>query len=467
MKTIILFLTLATFLSGCAVGPRYRTPDTVIPEKYKELESSLLPESMADTPWWEIFNDQVLQDLIREALRNNYNLKTAAARVDEARALMGVSRAALLPQSDLVGGAQRDRNSKVLYPAAERLTSTYSGGFNTTWEIDLWGRIRQQVSSAKMEALAAEEFRRGVMITLVADTAQSYFMLRELDLELQIAKDTYATRKETYDLFVERQKGGVASDLEVSQAAADMHETEAKIPDLQRRIAIEENRICVLLGRNPGFVERGLVITDQIRIPEVPAAGLPSDLLKRRPDIVEAEYVVKSANALVGSATADFLPQLDLNHFIGGEGHRPSDLWGDKSFAWTIGGETQLPLFHGGRNVYHYQSVKAQWRQAVEQYKQTVISAFTDVANSLTDVKRFAEIRAAQELQVKSDRRAAELSKTRYEGGFSSYLEVLDAERRRFASENALAQTIGNQFIALSNLYRALGGGWQMDQVGK
>lgn len=467
MKKAILFPLLAVIASGCAIGPRYHVLEISTPEKYRELEETTIPSNMADAPWWQIFDDSALQELIREALRSSYDLKAAAARVDEARAMIGVARATILPQVDLATSAQRDRNSKVIYPTARRLVSTYSGGFNTSWEIDLWGRLRQKIRSAKMEAQAAEEFRRGVVITLVADTAQSYFTLRELDLELQIAKDTLTTRKETYELFSQRQKGGVASDLEVSQAKADMYETEAKIPDIQRRIAIEENRICALLGRDPGPVKRGLPITEQVKIPTIPEAGIPSDLLKRRPDIIEAEYAIKSSNALVGSAMAEFFPTLDLNNFIGGQGHRPSDIWGSKTDAWTIGGEVKLPLFHGGANVYNYQAIKAQWRQTVEQYKQTVVSAFSDVSNALTDVKRFAEIRSAQELQVTSDRRAAELSKTRYESGYSGYLEVLDAERRRYSSENSLAQTIGNQFVSLANLYRALGGGWQTEETKK
>lgn len=467
MRIATVFLVLTVLFSGCAIGPRYHTPETQVPSEYREAESVENAECMADVPWWQVFSDSSLQSLIRESLRSNFDLRAAAARVDEARAMIGVARADLLPQSDLVAGARRDRNSKVLYPSPERLTSTYSGGFNTSWEIDLWGRLRQQVRSAKMEALAAEESRRGVVITLVADVAQSYFTLRELDLRLSIATDTLATRKATYELFRERQKGGVASDLEVAQAEADMHETEAAIPEFRRLISIQENRICFLLARNPGPIDRGLSIENQASLPPVPAAGLPSDLLRRRPDVIASEYLVKSANAIVGSRIAEFLPKLDLVNFIGGEGRRPSDIWGDKTDAWTIGGETKLPLFHGGRNIFSYRSAQAQWRQAVEQYQKTVVNAFTDVANALTDIKRLAEVRAAQELQVKSDRYAAKLAKTRYEGGYSSYLEVLDAERRRYAAEDLLAQTIGNQFVSLSNLYRALGGGWQAEEVRK
>lgn len=463
MKKAFVFLLLPFWITGCAIGPRYQAPQREVPEFFRELEDITPPDCMADAPWWEVFQDAALQDLIREALRNNYDLKAAAARVEEARAYIGVDRAALLPQTDLVASAQRDRNSQVIYPAAERLTSTYGGGFNTTWEIDLWGRLRQKVTSAKMQALAMEEYRRGILITLVADTAQYYFGLRALDLQLEIAQETLKTRKETYELFKQRQQGGVASNLDVAQAEGDMYDTEATIPELQRSIAIQENKIGLLLGRDPGPIKRGAAIVDQKNLPQVPAAGLPSALLKRRPDVMQAEFTIKSANALVGAAIGDFFPQLDLVNFLGGEGRNPRDIFGDKSFAWTIGGEAKMPLFEGGKNVYNYKAVKAQWKQAAEQFKQTVVSAFTDVANALTDIRRYAEIRAAQEKQVKADREAAKLSKIRYEGGFSSYLEVLDAERRRFTSETSLAKTIGNQYVSLAGLYRALGGGWQSE----
>ncbi len=455
---------LLIFSSGCAIGPSYHTPEMEVPEFFREFETTTLPDCMADVPWWQVFEDPALQDLIREALRNNYDLKTAAARVDEARAFIGVERAELFPHTDLMASARRDRNSQVLYPWLERMTSTYAGGFNTSWEVDLWGRLRQKVTSAKMQALAMEEYRRGIIITLVADAAQYYFELRALDLELEIAQETLKTRRGTYELFLQRQRGGTASNLDVAQAEGDMYETEATIPDLMRTIAIQENKICLLLGHDPGPIKRGMAIADQKNLPTVPAAGLPSALLKRRPDVIQAEYSIKSANALVGAAIGEFFPTLNLTNFIGGEGRHPSDIWGDKSYVWNIGGETDLPLFKGGKNVYSYKVVKAQWKQAVEQYKETVVSAFTDVANALTDIQRYAEVRAAQEKQVKADREAAKLAKIRYEGGFSSYLEVLDAERRRFKSETSLAETIGNQYVALASLYRALGGGWQIEE---
>ena len=466
MKSATFFLMILVFFSGCAIGPRYHTPDTDIPEGFREVEKATSPESMADAPWWEIFRDKALQGLIRESVRNNHDLKAAAARVEEARASIGVARADILPQSDLVAGAGRDRNSQVLYPALERLTSSYSGGFNTSWEVDLWGRLRQKIRSAKAEAEASVEFRRGVMITLVADTAQAYFQLRQYDLQLKIAQETLETRKKTLDLFTRREKEGIASGLEVAQAAGDMHETEATIPDFRRLIAIQENRICALLGRNPGPIERGESLEDQRSAPKVPATGLPSDLLKRRPDVMRDEYLVRSANALVGASIGEFFPKFNLANFIGGEGRRPPDLWGghgDKAYAWTIGGDTSLPLFHGGRNIYKHKAAKAQWKQAVEQYKQTVVTAFTDVGNALADIRYLEDMRLAQEEQVKADREAAKLSRSRYETGFSDYFEVLDSERRRFTSENSLAKTRGSQFIALAQLYRVLGGGWQQE----
>jgi len=464
MKTTVLILAALFLLSGCAIGPRFHTPEMEAPEKFREMETAV-GASMADVPWWDIFQDKALQGLIREAVRNNHDLQVAAARVEEARASIGVVRADMLPQADLIASASRDRNSHDIYPGAERLTSTYSGGFNTTWEVDLWGRLRQKISAARAEAEASGEFRRGVMITLVSDTAQAYFRLRQYDLQLKIAQDTLETRKKTLELFTQRQKGGVASGLEVAQAEGDMRETEANIPDFQRLIVIQENTLCGLLGRNPGPIERGESLEAQKNVPEIPATGLPSELLRRRPDVIREEYLVKAANATVGAQVGEFFPKFNLNNFLGGEGRRPTDFWGgDKGYVWTIGGDTELPVFHGGRNVYQYKVAKAQWKQAVEQYKQTVVSAFTDVGKSLADIRYYADVRTAQEKEVKADREAAQLSRTRYEGGFSDYLEVLDAERRRFNSENALARTRGNQFVALSQLYRALGGGWQQEE---
>jgi multidrug efflux system outer membrane protein len=463
MKSVAFILVILFLFSGCAIGSRFHAPEMEPPERFREMETAV-GSSMADVPWWDVFQDKALQGLIREAVRNNHDLLVAAARVEEARASIGVARADILPQSDLIASAQRDRNSHDIYPNTERLTSTYSGGFSTTWEVDLWGRLRQKISAARAEAEASGEFRRGVMITLVSDTAKAYFLMRQYDLQLQIAQDTLETRQKTVELFKQRQKGGVASGLEVAQAEGDMHETEATIPDFKRLIMIQENTICGLLGRNPGPVERGESLEGQKSIPEVPETGLPSDLLRRRPDVIREEYLVKAANATVGAQVGEFFPKFNLNNFLGGEGRRPTDFWGgDKGYVWTIGGDTALPVFHGGRNVYQYKVAKAQWKQTVELYKQTVVNAFTDVGNSLADIRYYADVRVAQEKEVTADREAAKLSRTRYEGGFSDYLEVLDAERRRFTSENALARTRGNQFIALSQLYRSLGGGWQQE----
>ena len=383
----------------------------------------------------------------------------------EARAMIGLTRSEALPHTDFIASAERDRNTKYIAPSLDRLTSTYASGFNTSWEIDLWGKLRQKIRASKFEWQASEETRKGVLITLVADVAQNYFLLSDLDLELQIAEDTLKTRQETYNLFEKQLRGGVASELETSQASGDLYETAATIPNLKRQITIVENTLCILLGRNPGPIERGESLADQKQIPKTPASGLPSALLNRRPDVMEAEFTLKAANATVGAAVGEFMPSLDLAQFIGGEGRTPSNIWNADGYVWSIGGDAKLPIFKGGKNVYNYKATKAQWEQAVDQYKKTVISAFADVSNALADIHRFAEMREQLEKEVESDRKGAKLSRIRYEGGFSSYLEVLDAERRRFASETNLAKTKGRQFISFAQLYRALGGGWQEEKV--
>lgn len=457
---LIPFLT-----AGCAIGPRYHQPEVPAPENYRELGEPAARESMADFPWWEVFQDKALQGLIRAAIQSNYDLKIAAARVAEARAMIGLSRSDALPHSDFTFSAERDRNAKSLAPSLDRLTSTYASGFNTSWEIDLWGKLRQRIRASQFEWRASEQTRKGVLITLVADVARNYFQLRELDLELKIAEDTVVTRQETCELFEKRLAGGVASELETSQASGDLYETAAVIPNLKRQIAITENTLCVLLGRSPGPIERGESLSDQKKIPQLPASGLPSELLNRRPDVMEAEYVLKAANSVLGAEIGEFMPSLDLTNFIGGEGRTPSDIWNADGYVWNIGGIAKLPVFQGGKNVYNYRAAKARWEQAAEQYKKTVISAFADVSNSLADIRRYAEMAAQLEKEVEFDRKGTKLSVMRYDGGFSSYLEVLDAERRRYASETNLARVKGLQFIALSQLYRTLGGGWQEEKI--
>jgi len=464
MKFSILSLILAVFVSGCAIGPRYREPVMELPQSYRSYATQEQGEAMINLPWWKVFKDEKLAELLREALLNNYDLRAAAARVDEARAVVGVTRAQILPQTDLTSSASLDRNSKDLYPALERITSTYAGGFNTAWEMDLWGKIRQAIRASKAEYLATEDARRGVMVTLVADMAQTYFSILELDLELDIAKKTLQTRSDNLDLFKKRLQGGVASGLEVARAEADYDQTAANIPDLERQIAVQENKLSELLGRNPGSIERTATLSQESFVPGLPGTGLPSEILKKRPDVMEAEQLLRAANAQVGVATGEFMPSVNLNNFVGGTGDRPSKVFDGKGYTWTIGGDVDMPLFKGGKNVYGYKAAQAKWQQSVALYKKTVVAAFREVADALVGIEKIKKIREEQEKQVAALKEAAKLSRIRYEDGLSSYLEVLDADQQYYDAQNILARTQGSQLIYYVQLYRALGGGWQEEE---
>ncbi len=461
MKLMIPFLTLAVLVSGCAIGPRYREPNMELPQSYRSYKTLEQGESMVNLPWWKVFNDPNLQEMIRETLANNYDLRAAAARVDEARAQVGVTRSQIMPHTDLTSGASRDRNSKVIYPNLDRVTSDFTGGFNTSWEVDLWGKIRQSIHASQAEFLATEDARRGVMVTLVADAAQTYFTLLELDLELDIAVKTLKTRSDNLELFKKRFQGGTASGLEVSRAEADYEQTAANIPEVERQIAIQENNLSSLLGRNPGPIKRAAPISQQSFVPAIPGSGLPSEILKRRPDIMEAEQRVRAANATVGVKVGEFMPLLNMNNFVGGNGERPSQVFNSEGYTWTIGGDVKMPLFEGGKNVFNYKSAKASWQQQVALYKQTVVSAFHEVADALVGIEKIKKVREEQEKQVAALKESAKLSLARYESGLSSYIEVLDADQQYYSAQTTLARTQGSQLIYYVQLYRALGGGWQ------
>lgn len=457
------FLILGILVSGCAIGPRYREPVMELPQTYRSYKTLDQAESMVNLPWWKVFNDKPLQEIIRETLVNNYDLRAAAARVDESRAMVGVTRSQIFPQTDLTTGISRDRNSEALSPNLDRLTSTFTGGFSTAWELDVWGKIRQAIRASQAEYLATEDARRSVMVMLVSDTAQTYFTLLELDLELDIAKKTLKTRSDNLDLFEKRQLGGTASGLEVARARADYEQTAANIPDLERQIQIQENKLSALLGRNPGSISRTKTISVESFTPSLPGTGLPSEILKRRPDIMEAEQLLRAANATVGVSVGEFMPQVNLNNFVGGGGERPSQIFNGKGYTWSIGGNVDVPLFKGGKNVYNYKAAQAKWQQCVAFYKQTVIGAFREVADALVGIEKYKAVRVEQEKQVAALAEAVKLSVARYDGGLSSYTEVLDADQQYYSAQNSLARTLGAQLIAYVQLYRALGGGWQQE----
>jgi multidrug efflux system outer membrane protein len=472
MRNALSVALLAILLSGCAVGPNYHQPPITSPEQFRGQPSpeavapaqALPPEeaSLADLPWWELLKDEQLKSLIVEALSNGYDVRLAAWRVEEARANAGIARSEFFPAIQADAGWSRGKESEFVLPAAGT-QGLYHANLGFSWEIDLWGRIRRLNEAARAQYLATEEARRGVLLSLVSDVATRYFQLRELDAELEIAERTASAFLETHDLFSRRYDAGMASELETASAAAPLATTQAVIPDLRRQIASQENQIAVLLGRNPSDVPRGAPLDDQVLPPEVPA-GLPSDLLKRRPDLRQAEQELIAANAEVGVAVADFFPSIRLTGLFGGVAPQVSELFGDGK-RWSVGGGLLTPLFQGRRLKNQHEAALARWEQAKVSYERSVTNAFAEVSTALVAYQRLAEAERQQSEAVAAYRRAVDLANSRYLSGLSDYLEVLQAQRQLFPAENTLAQVRFSRLAAMVGLYRALGGGWRLEDT--
>ncbi len=463
MKAAALVSLLAFVIGGCTVGPNYSRPTILTPDNHRDALEPPKAESLADIPWWELFNDPVLQELTRDALRNNYDLRTAAARVEEARAQIGVSRSFFYPQLTLNGGGSAEQVSRSSDPSqsfgASRSFQNWFGNFAMTWEFDVFGRIRRETEAAGARYVATEMDRRAVYITLVADVAQSYFILRELDLELEIARRTLQLNDETIQFYQRRLAGGVSNRLEVDQSVANRSRTAAVIPDLERRIAIQENLINFLLARNPATIPRGTVLVDQYHPPAIPA-GLPSALLERRPDVQSAEQLLVAANADVGAAKALFFPTFSLDAAVGGLTHNISNI--DKRAAvWAVSGGFLQPIFQGWRLFWNYDATIARFDQSLAQYEKAAQNGFREVADALVTIEKLRDVRVEQEAQVGALQDASRLSRLRYDTGLANYIEVLIADQDLFDAELDLARTRGAQLNAVVQLYRALGGGWQ------
>lgn len=461
---------LAASLAGCAVGPNYVRPEVAAPDNHRGVEGEALPESLADVPWWEVFQDPALQDLIRESLRANFDLRTAAARVEEARAQAGIARSFLFPEVNLAGGATNRQVSRLTEPPEDggledRKFRNYDLGFALSWEIDIFGRIRREREAAAAIFLSTEEARRGVVITLVGDVAQAYFALRTLDLELEIARRTLQVNDETVAFYRRRLDGGVSNQLELNQAVANRSRTAAVIPELERQITLQENLLHFLLGRPPGPVPRGATLTEQHLPPAIPA-GLPSALLDRRPDVREAEELLAAANANIGAAKALFFPTISLTGFFGGASRELSNLSDSQARIWSVAGGLFQPLFQGGRLRRNYEAARARFEQAMAQYQKAAFNSFREVADALVTIEKLEEVRLEQEKGVEALRDAARLSRNRYNAGLSDYLDVLIADQQLFDAELLLARTRGAQLDAVVQLYRSLGGGWQVEEAG-
>jgi len=376
-RTIILVAVVAASLAGCAVGPNYRRPPVAVPDQYYAERATAEAQSLADLPWWRLFDDPLLVNLIDQALTHGFDAQIAAARVDEARARYGVARSQFFPQVDYQAGFQRAKRDQITDPTrSTRNAWSLEAGLN--WELDLWGRIRRLNESAKAGYLATEDARRGVMLSLVSDVATAYFELRELDVELEIARRTRQAFQGTYDLFSRRLEGGAASGLETSRAEASLETVAAQIPELERAIVAKENQLNFLLGRNPQPIPRESPLPP---LPPAVPAGLPPQLLERRPDVREAEQSLIASNANVGVAVANFFPALSLTGLLGVVSPELNTLFTNSS-TWSVAAGLVGPLFHGGQLKSEYEASKAQWRQVTVQYEATVTNALGEVSTA-------------------------------------------------------------------------------------
>lgn len=449
-------------LAGCMVGPKYHRPAVQTPTAYRDLaENSQLQvqaASYADLPWWQVFQDPKLQELIRTALKQNYDLQLATERINAARAQLAVTRSNLFPQvganGNFSGGKESNFQSKYNF-----LTLAADASF----QLDFFGRLRRADEAARAQLLATEDARQTVILTLVSDVASDYFALLELDLQLQITRETVGTQIDSVKLTNLRLDHGVATKLDVLQAQQVLDTANAQVPDLERQIGQEEDAISILLGNYPQDVARGLPLIQQTLPPQVPP-GLPSTLIERRPDIREAEQGLVAANAEIGVAKAQFFPQISLTGSGGGAFGRSSvfsSLMSTQLGIWSYGGQVSQPIFTGGALRGNLHLAESQYQQALIAYRQTIQRAFGDVSDALIGYQKFHEVRVRQEESVADLQESVHLSTLRYKGGTTTYLEVLDGQRSLYSAELTLAQARGNEYQGLVQLYRSLGGGWQ------
>jgi multidrug efflux system outer membrane protein len=433
------------------------------PALYRSAEATAEAQSMADLPWWQVFDDPTLQGLIREALTNNLDLRVAVARVEEARARAGIAKSFLYPQVDGVASytLRQASNAPSTKPGEGEDTTHQSGtyGFQLSWEIDLFGRVKRQNEAAYALFLATEQVRRGVLVTLVGDVSSNYFLLRELDVQLQIARETLRLNDETVTYFRNRLEGGVSNRLELDQAIANRSQTAASIPNIENQIVIVENAISMLLGWVPGPIPRGA--PEPPSLPPAIPSGLPTSLLERRPDVLAAEQVLVAANADIGAAKARFFPNISLTGFLGGISGDLTTFLGGDGAVWSVGAGLLQPVFQGGRNRRNYEAMLARYTAAVAEYQKAALNGYREVANSLITIQKLAEVRVELEQAVTVLVDAADLSRSRYDSGLASYIEILIADQTLFRQQLQLAQTRGAERRARAELYRTLGGGWQ------
>ena len=463
-----IFVVAAIFLSGCLAGPFYKRPTVSTPATFRR-QSSADSFSLADQAWWNVYSDPLLEDLIKEALKNNYDLRTAIAHTQEARAYVGVVRSAYYPSVGFDAGVQRDLGVYKAIPdldlpaAGASTQNLLLGGLSTAWEIDLWGRTRNATAAANATYLGTEEARRGLMLSLVSDVAVAYLELVELDRRLDVAQQSRDAFQATFKLFNERYGAGIVSKLQVTRAESALAAAEGSIDDVERQVAAKENQICVLVGRNPGPIQR---TPPQLELnpPPVVPAGIPSQLLERRPDIRQAEDNVRYALANVGVANANFFPRIGLTALFGRVSTDLTSLTSNAN-VWALAASVSGPLFTGGELTKERRAAKAIFDQAKFQYSQSALRAFQEVSDALIASQKLAALEEQQKREVTALTESVTIANKRYLGGLASYYEVLEAQQLLYPAEFSLSETSRDRRLAVVQLYKALGGGWNLNNA--
>jgi multidrug efflux system outer membrane protein len=459
----LVFTFLILLLSGCRVGPNYKRPGVNAPSVYRGQSSPAQQASLADLPWWDVFKDESLKALVKTALVNNYDLAAAVARVEQARQVAAQARAQYFPAINYYLLTSYGHNQFVNSPASN---SPGAQGFllgiaSVAWEADVWGRIRRMNEGARAQYLETEEARRGVMLTLVSEVSQAYFELLGLRLQLDIAREAAQSYTATLKLFTERLQGGLGNALQTSRATTDLAIAAASVPEFERLIALKENQIDVLVGKNPGTIETKLNLLQETIPLEVPA-GLPSALLERRPDVLSAEQRLRYANAQVGVAKSAYFPSIGLTTFFGKLSTPLANLSSGNSNAWSLGASAAGPIFQGGAIKAQNRQAVAFWNEARAQYLETALNAFRDVSDALISREKYDGVRIEEIRAVESGGEAVRLALLRYTEGLSNYNEVLEAQQRLYPAQLALAQTEVDRRLVVVQLYKALGGGWNL-----
>lgn len=459
MRALAAASLLALLLTGCEIGTPYVRPQTMFPAEWRFKDSSAT--SVADTAWWKQFHDTVLSALIAEALRNNTDVRIAEAREEEFLGAYWTTHASLFPVGGYAAQAGKTRVSpNAALPPPKNPTDNFLLGFNASWQIDVWGKLRRATEAARADYLATAAAHRAVALTLVAEVAAAYTNLLDLDLQLDIAQRTAKSREDSYNLFLLQFQRGIISELELYQAQSEWEQAQATIAPIKRDIARQENSLSIILGRVPGPIERGKTM-DSLLLPAVPA-GLPCSLLVHRPDIVSAEEELKAAHARVAVARAYFLPSIDLTGVFGWASTQLSNLLIAPSLAWNYSANLAGLFFSGGAGMGIRKTADAVQAQALLQYRQSILTALGDVETALVNQEQTRQEGLALQKQVDALRNADHFARLRYSNGYTSYIDVLDAERSLFAAEVALAQVQGQLVLSLIDLYTALGGGWHV-----